>query len=234
MTTSEDKIIALPDSFFMHTGMIEGRQKISIGITSTSSHLTITNNGPRRVINAHITYEDRTKPAEYFCEMSYFTCKRFLVRMKQILIPLQQQFLLSRTVNLGRLKRHRLIFVTSTPDAAAENAIVKVNGGKTYLRSKKNIRSSILHTLVKYPDDIPSDDAKCYFLFSPHRRAMQGIIFRNPLAPQSKRYFFITHKMLREFCKAHNQQLYVILTDLQFKHKEKLLQLLEEKLLPQV
>ena len=157
MTDALDKTITLPDSFFLKIGSQEGRQKVSIGLTGTGSHFTITNNGERRVINAHITYDDPTRPTDKLCELSYFTWARLLAKMRQQLLPLQQQFFLSRTVNLGRLKRHGLFFITGNPDPDTEKAIVKTNSSKTFIRSRKEVRHSALHELVKYPEDIPDD-----------------------------------------------------------------------------
>jgi hypothetical protein len=55
MTTTPDKTLALPDSFFIRVGTEKGREKVCIGFSSIGGHLTITNNGERRVINAHLT-----------------------------------------------------------------------------------------------------------------------------------------------------------------------------------
>lgn len=231
MTTPSDKTITLPESIFLKVGTLEGREKVSIGLTGTGAHFTITNNGARRVINAHITYDDHSRRPDYLCELSYFTWARLQVRMRQVLLPLQRQFFLSRTVNLGRLKRHGLFFLTGNPDPEAEKAIVRVNSGKTSIRSRKKILVSALHKIIKYTDDVPTDDAKFYFLFASNRGSIQGIIYRNPAAPWSKRYFLVTGKMYRQFCKEHNDIFYSILTELHFKGKERLLQLFEEKLM---
>lgn len=232
MHTPSDKIITLDESLYLSIGTEKGREKISFSLTGTGSHFTITNNGDKRAINAHMTYDDPVRDRDYFCEFSYFTWARLIVRMKQLLLPLQQHFFLSRTINLGRLKRHRLFFLTGNPDPDVEKAIVKVNKSKTYIRSKKTVYYSAFQKLIKYPDEIPTENATFYLLFAPYRKAMQGIIYRNPTTPDSKRYFFITNKMYRQFCKQQNYLLYSILADLHFTHKEKLLRLFQEKLMP--
>ena len=231
MTTPSDKIITLPKSFFLKVGTLKGREKISIGLIGTSSHVTITNNGARRVINAHITFDDPARRPDYLCELSYFTWSRLQVRMRQLLLPLQQQFFLSPTVNLGRLKRHGLFLITGNPDPETEKAIARVKSSKTAIQSRKKVQVNTLLKLVKYPEDLPTDDAKFYFLFASNRKNIQGIIFRNPTAPWSKRYFLVTGKMYRQFCKQHNDLFYSILAELHFKGKEKLLRVLEEKLM---
>jgi hypothetical protein len=230
MIASADKRIILSESGYLKIGSQKGREKISIGLTGTGSHFTITNNGERRMINAHITYDDLSRRTDYLCELSYFTWARLLVRMRQLLLPKQQQFFFSRRVNLGRLKRHRLLILSGNPDPDVEKALVKVNSSKTYIRSRKEVNSSVFHNLVKYPDEILTDNAKFYLLFSSKRKTFQGIIFRNPIAPDSKRYFLITNKMCRQFCKEQTYLFYSMLTELHFKNKENLLRLLEEKL----
>jgi hypothetical protein len=66
-------MIALSDSFFLKIGTLEGREKVLFGLTGTGSHISITNIGARRVVNAHITYDDPNCQPDDLCELSYFT-----------------------------------------------------------------------------------------------------------------------------------------------------------------
>jgi hypothetical protein len=229
MTTAPDKTLTLPDSFFIRVGTEKGREKVVFGFSSLEGHLTITNNGERRVINAHLTYDDGR--IERLCELSYFTWKRLLVRMKQVLSPTTLGFFYQRKVNLGRIKRHGLFLTTASPGLDVEKKLVKITKKGKCFHSKREIKPGTFQDLIKYPKDIVTDDAPLYFLFSPDWRSIQGIIIRNPASPRSKSYYFVTMKMFKQFVKKQNNLLYWILTELNFKNKDHLLRLFEEKIL---
>jgi hypothetical protein len=229
MTTARDKTLALPDSFFIRVGTQKGREKVVFGFSSLEGHLTITNNGDRRAINAHLTYDDGR--VERLCELSYFTWGRFLVRMRQVLLPCTLWYFYSRKINLGRLKRRGFFLLTGHPGPDAEKELVEITKKGKRLQSKREIKHGTFQDLIKYPDDIVREKSPLYFLFSPDRRSIQGIIIRNPASPESKSYYFVTLKMFRQFVKKQNYLLYCILTELNFKNKDQLLRLFEEKVL---
>jgi len=229
MTTAPDKILTLPDSFFIRVGTEKGREKVVFGFSSLEGHLTITNNGERRVINAHLTYD--AGRVERLCELSYFTWGRFLIRIKQVLSPTALGFFYQRKVNLGRIKRHGLFLTTASPGLNVEKELVRITKKGKCFHSKREIKHGTFQDLIKYPKDIVTDNAPLYFLFSPDRRSIQGIIIRDPASPLGKSYYFVTMKMFRQFVKEHNYLLFCILTELNFNNKEALLRLFEKKIL---
>jgi hypothetical protein len=140
--------------------------------------------------------------------MTYFTWARFLIRLRQVLTPNILQYFYSRKVNVGRLKRHGLFLLSGHPGPDVEKELVEITKKGKRLHSKREIKHGTFKDLIKYPEDIVTDDSPFYFLFSPDRRSIQGIIFRNPASPKSKSYYFVTMKMLRLFFKEQNYLLY--------------------------
>lgn len=151
--------------------------------------------------------------------------------MRQVLPPNILQYFYTRKVNVGRLKRHGLSLLSGYPGPDVEKELVEITKKGKRLKSKREIRHGTFQDLIKYPDDIVRENSPLYFLFSPDRRSIQGIIIRDPASPRSKSYYFVTMKMFRQFVKEQNYLLYCILTELDFEYKDHLLRLFQEKIL---
>jgi len=78
-----NKNIKIKDNVIIRYGEIPGAEKLTLALKSLSKHITVTNVGHRRVINVHLTRQNRKGKPNYLIELSYFTLGRIFIQLSE-------------------------------------------------------------------------------------------------------------------------------------------------------
>lgn len=162
-----------------------------------------------------------------------FTLGRILVYLNHNLPKLSHLYLLSNTINLGKLKKYNcLLFPLECGEDHFSDMVI--SKGKK-IRFAKGITVTNPDHLFIEPDDVLLCKSQAFILYRVQkgRLRLQGYIYKHPHRPESRKFFFVPTNTMFQFAKAQMHLFTQILHRVNFEGKEMLLVKLKEEMAEQ-
>jgi hypothetical protein len=222
--SSSHSLPLLLRSFFVRINSTPGAEKIIFPSSEEGMHYTIRFWSRLKYLDLHLTNE-KTGAHETLFQIKYFTLIRLLARLIKIQQYLFSKYVLTNTINPGKLKQHNCILIASINDESEAQDFLKIKDG--YIKFRKNVDFTKLNRFILLPSELSSSNKEAFHVFKVRNRAMlrQGIIYKQTVN-SNIRYLFFTKKMQSRFAKQMIYATYNLLKRQEFENKNNVLQLL--------
>lgn len=222
------------ENFFIWLGDQPGREKLTIGGFEPRVHYTFMNRANLRVLDIHKTYEHRNmkKEHESILQMRYFTLLRFIVSYRRVYMKLFRQFWFVRRINLGKLKRNRVILFPVNISASQEEIFFDMRRRKK-IKVRKEIRSELIMDMLISVDELVERSQTSFWVYSTNKESLKqnGLIFQLSCDNRMSSYYFISVKEIKRFIAELQVEMVRILQGLDFKGKSIALEYFNNRLL---
>lgn len=156
--------IEIEDNVIIRYGELPGSEKLTIALKSLSKHITITNVGHRKVINLHLTRQNRKGRPNYLLELSYFTLGRIFI---QLTADLERYFLKNQpikilTVPINSNEYYYLEFENYNED---NSDIVIFNQKEKRIATRSNINIAAIEKLFLKQDDLSKSKSNSFMVY---------------------------------------------------------------------
>ena len=177
---------------------------LNVPSLKNGEHLTLGFDNKRKEFNIHFTDDNINEPGakrrEFIFVMSAFRfflfLKRFEVFYNQSIINL----VLSSKVNLGKLKKHKLIVNTFVTSEGAEDKLIHKRKNGKHWKFRENFDWGLIANNFKYLEesDLNSDKVLMAYKYNKGHLSHQGFIFN---FEHLKGVYFIQIKRFNRFAK---------------------------------